>query len=224
MVRPSEIAFKRFSSLIPKSSPVPSGFDAHFVVILGFSRVVLQRLPVLKRRSLLICVFVAAMAAALSGCGKNFYYANRNLPPSGVLNRVLIGVQNPSALTTGTLEFVDAFYDVRHSHDNKIPSFSISGYSGKPYTIQNMPEEQLGAVYNVNDGSFALIDYATEKSTTTVTASGSSASLAGLSSSIFITRNQSYVFAANEQAHYLTVLDRTAGRSYALNLPGVYRV
>lgn len=164
------------------------------------------------------------MAAVLSGCGKNFYPANRSLPPSGLTNRVLIGVQNPSALTTGVLTFVDAFYDVRHSHDDKVASFSISGYSGKPFSIQNMPEEQIGAVYSASDGSFALVDYATEKSTTTVTASGTSASLNGLSSSVFVTRNQSYIFAANEQAHYLTVVDRTAGRSYSLNLPGVYRV
>lgn len=164
------------------------------------------------------------MAAVLSGCGKNFYYAGRSLPPSGLTNRVLIGVQNSSALTSGTLEFVDGYYDIRHNYSDTVPGFSISGYSGKPFSIQNMPEEQMGAVYNVGDGSFSLIDYATEKSASSVTASGSSASLAGLSSSIFITRNQSYIVAANEAANYLTVLDRGAGRSYYLNLPGVYRV
>lgn len=197
---------------------------AHFVVILGFSRVVLQRLPVLTKRSLLICTFVAAMAAVLSGCGKNFYYAGRSLPPSKLTNRVLIGVQNPSALTTGALEFVDAYYDIRHSYDNKTASFSISGYSGKPASIQNLPEEQFGAVYNSNDGSFALIDYANEKVLSSVTASGSSASIAGLSTSIFVSRNQGYIFAANQQTHYLTVVDRSAGKSYFLNLPGVYKL
>jgi hypothetical protein len=167
---------------------------------------------------------VAAMAAVLSGCGKNFYYAGRSLPPSKLTNRVLIGVQNPSPLTTGALEFVDAYYDIRHSYDNKIASFSISGYSGKPASIQNLPEEQFGAVYNSNDGSFALIDYANEKVLSSVAASGSSASVAGLSTSIFVTRNQAYIFAANQQTHYLTVLDRSAGKSYFLNLPGVYRL
>jgi hypothetical protein len=164
------------------------------------------------------------MAAVLSGCGKNFYPANRTLPPSGLTNRVLVGVQNPSPLATGTLEFVDAFYDVRHNFNDSIPSFSISGFSGKPDTIQNIPEEQIGGVYNSNDGSFTLVDYATEKVSTSITASGASASLNGLSSSIFITRNQSYIFAANQAAHVITVVDRNAGKSYTLNLPGVYRV
>ena len=51
-------------------------------------------------------------------------------------------------LRTGALTFVDAFYDIRFSYNQKIPGFSISGYSGQlPVTIQNMPEEQLGAVY-----------------------------------------------------------------------------
>jgi hypothetical protein len=186
--------------------------------------VLLQRLPVLKRRSLSICVFVTAITAVLSGCGKNFYPANRTLPPSGLTNRVLVGVQNPSPLSTGTLQFVDAFYDVRHNFNDSIASFSISGYSGKPDTIQNMPEEQIGGVYNSNDGSFTLVDYATEKVSSTISASGTSASLNGLSSSIFTTRNQAYIFAANQAAHILTVVDRTAGRTYSLNLPGVYRV
>ena len=46
----------------------------------------------------------------------------------------------------------------------------------------------------------------------------------GLSSSIFITRNTQYIFAANQLATVLTVVDNTNGGSYALGLPGVYRV
>ncbi len=85
------------------------------------------------------------------------------LPPSGILNRVLIAVQNPGALTKGTLEIVDAYYDIRHSFNNKVASFAIAGYSGAdPLTIQNMPEEQAGAVYGAGDGSYALLDYQRE--------------------------------------------------------------
>jgi hypothetical protein len=154
----------------------------------------------------------------LAGCGQSYYYAGRTLPPSGILNRVLIGVQNPGALTKGTLEIVDAYYDIRHSFNNKVASFSIAGYAGAdPQTIQNMPEEQVGAVYGAGDGSFALINYATEKQTTTV-------SLPGASSSVFISRDQRYVFAANQAAHTLTVQDRTLGTSYGLSLPNVFRV
>jgi hypothetical protein len=154
----------------------------------------------------------------LAGCGQSYFFGGRALPPSGILNRVLIAVQNPGALTKGTLEIVDAFYDIRHSFNNKVASFSISGYSGAdPLTIQNMPEEQAGAVYGAGDGSYALLSYASEKQTTTVTVNGAS-------SSIFISRDQRYVFAANQAAHTLTVQDRTLGTSYGLNLPNVYRV
>jgi hypothetical protein len=154
----------------------------------------------------------------LAGCGKSYYFGGRALPPSGILNRVLIAVQNPGALTKGSLQIVDAFYDIRHSFNDKVASFSLAGYSGAaPETIQNMPEEQAGAVYGSGDGSYALLDYATEKQTTTV-------SLPGASSSVFISRDQRYVFAANQTAHSLSVLDRTLGTSYRLNLPNVFRV
>jgi hypothetical protein len=116
------------------------------------------------------------------------------------------------------LSIVDAYYDVRHSYNDKIPSFSISGYSGAdPLTIQNMPEEQAGAVYGAGDGSYALLNYAQEKQATTLT-------LSGASSSVFISHDQRYVFAANQTAHTLTIQDRTLGTSYGLNLPNVYRV
>jgi hypothetical protein len=140
------------------------------------------------------------------------------LPPSGILNRVLIAVQNPGALTKGTLQIVDAFYDIRHSFNDKVPSFSLAGYSGAdPITIQNMPEEQAGAVYGAGDGSYALLNYASEKQNVTV-------SLPGQSSGVFISRDQRYVFAANQTAHTLTVQDRQLGASYGLNVPNVYRV
>jgi hypothetical protein len=176
----------------------------------------------LKKRSLRSLCVLSALACSvfilLAGCGQSFYFAGRNLPPSGILNRVLIAVQNPGALAKGTLSIVDAFYDVRHSFNDKIPSFSMAGYSGAdPLTIQNMPEEQAGAVYGVGDGSYALLNYASEKQTTTVT-------LPGASSSVYISRDQRYVFAANQAAHILTIQDRVLGSSFGLSLPNIYRV
>ena len=56
-----------------------------------------------------------------------------------------------------------------------------------------MPEQQLGAVYGSGDGSLALIDYEGEKATT-----ASVGGLNGPSSSIFMTRNEAYVFAASQ--------------------------
>jgi len=174
----------------------------------------------LKKRSLVISALAAMVTAGvLAGCGNNYYFAGRVLPPSGIANRVLIAIQNPSPASRGSLQFVDAFYDIRQNYRDTIPFFNISGYSGAlPVTIQNLPEEQIGAVYGSGDGSFVGVNYAKES------ASGSIASLGTLSSSIFVSRNQTYVIAADQQAHVLTVVDKTGGRNYSLSLPGVYRV
>ncbi len=69
------------------------------------------------------------VAAALAGCGGTTYFAGRNLPPSGLTNRVMIAVQNPSAFAKGSLRFVDAYYDVRSGYSGKPAGYSISGYS-----------------------------------------------------------------------------------------------
>jgi len=159
------------------------------------------------------------VAAALAGCGGTTYFAGRNLPPSGVTNRVLIAIQNPNIFTKGALQFVDAYYDIRSGFTGTPSTFSISGYNGAlPVTIQNMPEEQVGVVYGSGDGSFIPVNYAQENT------GGAVSNLNGPSSSIFITRNQAYVFAASQAAHVFTVVNRSTGGSFALSLPGVYRV
>ncbi|MDR3751148.1 MAG: hypothetical protein P4K94_06635 [Terracidiphilus sp.] len=159
-------------------------------------------------------------AAALAGCGSSTYFAGRSLPPSGIANRVMIAIQNPSAYTKGALEIVDAYYDIRSSYDSKTASFSISGFGGGlPVTIQNMPEEQMGAVYGSSDGSFTFVNYATEAT------SGTAAGLGSLtSSSIFLTRSEQWVFAANQVSHYLTVANQVTDVSYNLGLPDIYRI
>jgi hypothetical protein len=159
------------------------------------------------------------MAVALAGCGTTTYFAGRVLPPSGLTNRVLIAIQNPSAISHGLLQIVDAYYDIRYKYNNQNAEFSISGYSGNlPATIQNMPEEQIGGVYATGDGSYTLINYAKEVS------NGVVKGLSGLSSSIYITRNQLYLFAANQSAHTLTVLNPGTSSGIVFGLPGVYRV
>jgi hypothetical protein len=174
----------------------------------------------LKKSSLWLSAAAAlVIAAILSGCGETTYFAGRPLPPSGLINRVMIAVQNPSAFTKGALVIVDAYYDIRSSYNGKTPSFSISGFSGAlPVSIQNMPEELLGAVYGSGDGSLTYINYAKE------TSSGAQSGLNGASASVFTTRTQAYVFAASQASHVLTVVDKAAGGNYSLSLPGVYRV
>jgi hypothetical protein len=173
---------------------------------------------VLKKRSLTGLCFSAILlfsfASLLTSCGKNYYFAGRSLPPSGLLNRVLIAEQNPNGLP-----FVDAFYDIRHAYNSSTGSFAISGYTGKlPQTIQNMPAEQVGAVYGAGDGSFTVVSYASEKTGVPVGVPG------GLSSSIFIDTPRQFVYAANGTTHVLSVVDLASGTSYVLNLPNVYRV
>ena len=141
------------------------------------------------------------------------------LPPSGLTHRVLIAIQNPSALAKGALAIVDGYYDIRSAYNGVPASFAIGGYAGAlPVTIQNMPEEQRGAIYGSGDGSFAFVNYQTEKS------AGSASGLSGFSSSIFETRSGSYVFAANQQAHIITIINQSGGGSAQLSLPNVYRV
>ncbi len=174
----------------------------------------------MKKRSLFVSAAVAlAVAIVLAGCGRTSYFDGRKLPPSGLVNRVLVAVQNPSALQKGALEIMDAYYDIRSGYNGQPPQFTLSGFGGSlPITIQNMPEEQTGAIYGSGDGSLTLASYQLEKTTGTV------GGLNGLSSSIFITRNQEYVFAASQAAHVLTVVNQTTGGALGLSLPGVYRV
>ncbi len=174
----------------------------------------------MKNRSLWISVGAAfVMAAVLAGCGTTSFPDGRSLPPSGLENRVVIAIQNPGTLNKGTLEIVDAFYDERSGYNGTPPVFSIAGYSGAlPATIQNMPEEQVGAVYGAGDGSLILANYANERVTKTV------AGIPVPSSEIFITRNQAYAFAASQTAHQLTIAYPSVGASLGLNLPDVYRV
>ncbi len=177
----------------------------------------------MKKRSPLVFwlvpVLFLAVAPLLVSCGSNYYFGARNLPPSKVLNRVLIAEQNPSALVQGALPFVDAYYDIRHPYNSSATTFAITGYSGKlPLTIQNMPEEQTSYVFGIGDNSFTAVNYATEAAGNAIAIS------AGLAASVFIDRPRKYVYAANDQSHVLSAVDLAANKSYFLNLPNVYRV
>jgi hypothetical protein len=174
----------------------------------------------LNKRSLWISASAALLiAAGLAGCGTTSYFGGRVLPPSGLSNRVMIAIQNPSVFTKGALEIVDAYYDIRSGRTGQPTSFSVSGYGGAlPISIQSMPEENVAAVYGSGDGSQTTVNYQTEKTTGTV------GGLNGLSSSIFMTRNGTYIFAASQASHVFTIVNQGNGASYPLSLPGVYRV
>ena len=174
----------------------------------------------MNKRSLWISASAALLiAAGLAGCGKTSYFGGRVLPPSGLSNRVLIAIQNPSVFTKGALQIVDAYYDIRSGRTGQPASFSVSGYGGAlPISIQSMPEENEAAVYGSGDGTLTTVNYQSEKTTGTV------GGLNGLSSSIFMTRNGTYIFAASQASHVFTIVNQGNGASYPLSLPGVYRV
>ena len=82
----------------------------------------------MKKRSLVFSALAALVTAGvLAGCGSTYYFDGRVLPPSGIANRVLIAIQNPSAFTRGSLQFVDAYYDIRSGYNQTPGSFSITG-------------------------------------------------------------------------------------------------
>jgi hypothetical protein len=174
---------------------------------------------ILNKRSRLslavAALFAVAVSLTLIGCGKNFYFAGRTLPPSGVTQRVLVAVDNP----VGSLQFMDAFYDIRHPFNNANGEFSISGYSGSnPATIQNLPEEQIGLVYNSGDGSLSSISYAQEKQNSNVIAGGT------IATSVFGSHKLDYFVAADQNSHAMLVNDVALGQQFLMNVPGIYRV
>jgi hypothetical protein len=185
-----------------------------------------------KRSSLYFCGVLGAVfviCAVVGSCGQNFYFAGRNLPPSGVINRVLVAEQYPSQVAEGALPFMDAYYDIRHAYNTSGGQLIINGYSGKlPLTIQNLPEEQAGAVYNAGDGSLTIVSYGTEKVNTTVQVPGSLASSTEASpyNGIFISRDLNYVYAANPASHVISVVNRGGSNpvSLTLNLDNAYGV
>jgi hypothetical protein len=169
-----------------------------------------------SRLSLAVAAFVAvAVSFILLGCGNNFFFAGRTLPPSGVTQRVLVAVDNP----VGSLQFMDAFYDIRHPFNNPNVRFSISGFSGaNPVTIQNLPEEQVGLVYSSGDGSLASVSYAQEKMNNNVVAAGT------ISTSIFGSHKQDYFVASDQNSHAMMVDDVALGTQLLMNVPGINHV
>jgi hypothetical protein len=131
-----------------------------------------------------------------------------------------VAIQNPSPVSQGSLQILDAYYDIRHAYNSLGTQYFITGFSGKdPATIQNFPAQQIGVVYSTGDGSLQLINYASEKET------GPVSGLPGLSSSAFAAQNLEYYVAANQQAHAFTVIDQTGGGgSVPMNVPDVYKV
>jgi hypothetical protein len=186
----------------------------------------------LKNRSFLFQSFcaqffcgllIAAVTVGLASCGTRYYkfpeytFANRPVPPSKLDTRVMVALTING--TQGSLQILDAKRDIRSNIFDPNTSFHISGYaSGFPNMIFNFPEQVMGYVYSNSDGSLTRIDYGKEA------AAGSGGTLPSRSDSVAVPLNFNHVYAAASSLGVLVVIDNTTGRSFALNLPNVYKV
>jgi len=168
-------------------------------------------------------ILIALATLGLSSCGQQFYrfpqytFAGRPIPPSQLANRVMVSVSANGS--SGNLQILDALRDIRNNVQDTIRQFSISGYaSGLPTLILNFPEQVRGYVYSDSDGSLSTINYSTESS------SGPAGTLGARSTSVAVPTSFANTYSAQQTASRLVVLDNTTSRTYALNLPNVYRV
>ncbi len=184
----------------------------------------------MKNRSVLAQLvsgmLLAVVTLALTACGQRIYYytqyqyAGRAVPPSGILQRVLVGYTSNG--TSGGLQILDGLRDIRMNVQDTIMQFNITGYSGgQPGLILNFPEQTSGYVLSASDGTLAAINYAKETSSGTVASFGSNAPSAAASP------DGSRFMGASEAAGIVTVSATGASvgpGTYSLNLPNVYKV
>ena len=106
-----------------------------------------------------------AVAVALAGCGTTTYFAGRVLAAQRVDQPCPDRDPEPQRLYQGRT--ADRGRLLRHPQRLQRTSrqrFPFPGFGGAlPISIQNMPEEQLGAVYGSGDGSLTMVNYATGK-------------------------------------------------------------
>jgi len=130
-----------------------------------------------------------------------------------------VAIDNPSAVSGGQLEILDAYRNIRNNVQNTVYGFFISGYSGRlPTTIASFPEQGFGYVYGSGDGSYTRINYGTEAS------AGATSGLPSTSDSIATTDTVANVYSASGAAGGVIIIDNVLGRSFALNLPGAQHV
>lgn len=168
-------------------------------------------------------ILIAVVTLGLASCGTRYYkfptytFANRPVPPSQLSTRVMVALTVNGSL--GSLQILDAQRDIRSNIHDPNSSFHISGYSsGLPTMIFNFPEQVLGFVYSNSDGSLTKIDYGKEA------AAGPAGTLPSRSDSVAVPPTFNHVYAAASSIGQLVVIDNTSGRTFALNLPNVYRV
>jgi len=171
----------------------------------------------------MICgLLLAVSTLALGSCRAPIYYypqynfAGRPVPPSGLLQRVMVGTSIDGGVAT--LNILDGLRDIRSNVQNTVHTFQISGFAtGVPSLILNFPEQLRGYVFSSTTGSITNVNYSMENVTNTASVPNNSA--------IAISETFNHLYAASESAGQWTVVDQT-GQSpvnYQLNIPNVYR-
>ncbi len=166
-------------------------------------------------------LLLAVAALSLTACGNiiyrepEFQYAGRAVPPSGLLQRVLVSYTSNGS--SGGLEILDGLRDTRSNVQDTIPAFFISGYSAAiPATIINFPEQQTGYVLSQTDGVLSTINYAKEQS------SGTAASFGGYTPTAAAAVNGTR-FGGVNLANGVVVISDASG-TFSLNLPNAYKI
>ena len=166
-------------------------------------------------------LLLALATLTLGACANKIYYnpaynyAGRTTPPSGLLQRVMAAYTANGS--SGGLEILDGYRDIRSNVQDTIKSFSISGYSAaEPITILNFPEEATGYVLSYTDGALANINYGKESSSGTVASFGANPPSAAAAP------NGTIFAGAAEQSGQLIIT--SGGGTYALSLPNVDKV
>lgn len=142
--------------------------------------------------------------------------------PSGWSQRVMVLVQNPTGSTDAiapqySLQIENVANAAANPPETPLIFPYIYGWNGAtPASVENLPAQKTGAVTN-EDGSLALINYATETVTNT------NVGITSPSAGTIMSQTLRYVMAANKQAGALTLIDLNASPVSAvqLNLPGV---
>jgi len=168
-----------------------------------------------------MCGLVLTVSTLVLGsCRAPIYYyteynfAGRVVPPSGLQQRVMVGVSIDGGV--GTLSILDGLRDIRSNVQNTIHSFQISGYStGFPSLIFNFPEQTRGYVLSSTTGSLSAVDYGKESVT--------GSSNVPTNSAVAIPETFGHFYAASESSGQWVVIDNTNSATYALNLPNVFQ-
>ena len=170
-----------------------------------------------SRLSLAVAAFVAvAVSFTLLGCGKNFYFAGRTLPPQR---------RYPASPgRRGQSRRQPAVYGclLRHPPSLQQPQWAVLHWRLHRPESGDHPEPagraEWSGSYSSGDGSLASINYAQEKQSTTVVSGGT------IATSLFGSHKQDYFIAADQNSHAMMVFDVALGSQLLMNVPNIYRV